>query len=72
MTIPFAIGYILYAIQIIFLLTFTGRYGIFIPVFHFIATLFFIFVMMYSTYRVSFKRSVIWKGREIKVGNKRK
>jgi len=70
--IPFLAGYFFYSVQIIYFLKYIGRYGWIVPVFHTISSLFFVFVMVYATYRVTFIGSVNWKGREIKVGEKGK
>lgn len=66
----FLAGYLFYALQFFYFLHYTGRYGWFIPIFHFISSAFFVFVVLYSFYRVTFVGSVSWKGREIKVGRK--
>ncbi len=66
----FLVGYLFYTFQFFYFLHYTGRYGWFIPIFHFISSAFFIFVILYSFYRVTFVGSVSWKGREIKVGRK--
>lgn len=68
--IPFLAGYLLYSFQYIYILRFTGRYGYAVPFLHFLSSIFFIFIILYSVYRVAFVGSVNWKGREIKVGKK--
>lgn len=70
-SLPFLIGYLIYTAQIIYFLKYTGSYGIFMPVLHCLSSLFFILIMMYSIYRVSFMGSVSWKGRQIKVGGRK-
>ncbi len=65
--LPFLLGYIMYTVQIIYFLKYTGKYGIIVPLFHIISFLFFILIMAYSVYQVSFCGSVTWKGRQIKV-----
>ena len=68
----FVMGYIVYTLQILYFLKYTGRYGITIPLLHFFSSLFFIAVMLYSAYQVTFLGSVLWKGRQIKVGGGKK
>ena len=65
---PFLAGYIIYTMQIIYFLKFTGHYGKIMPVVHFLSSIFFIFVMISSFYQVTFLGSVTWKGRQVKVG----
>ncbi len=69
--LPAAIGYALYALQILYFTKYTGRYGLAMPLFHFISSLFFIVVMLYSIYQVVFMGSVTWKGRRINVKGRR-
>jgi glycosyltransferase involved in cell wall biosynthesis len=69
--LPFSAGYILYALQILYFLKSTGRYGLMIPALHFLSSLFFIAVMLYSIYQVVFRGSISWKGRQIKVKGRR-
>lgn len=64
---PFAAGYALYALQILYFTGNTGDYGLAAPLLHFVPSLFFIVVMLYSVYRVVFLGSVTWKGRQIKL-----
>lgn len=68
--LPWAIGYLLYTAQIIYLVKYTGRFGIAMPVLHLLSTAFFLFVMLYSAYQVAFLGRVAWKGRKIPVGGK--
>jgi len=63
----YEIGYLFYTLQILYFTKYTGRFGIFIPIFHFISTAFFILVTLHSFYQVAFKKKVLWKGREISV-----
>jgi len=65
--LPFLLGYLLYAVQIMYFLKYTGNYGKLIPVLHFLSSIFFVFVMLYSAYQVVFLGCVTWKGRKIKV-----
>lgn len=65
---PFLAGYMIYLLQIIYLLRSTGRFGWVMPVLHILSSAFFIFVMLYSAYQVVFRKSVVWKGRRIRVG----
>lgn len=69
--LPFLAGYIIYTFQIIYFLKGTGRYGWLVPVMHFLSSIFFILMMVYSVYQVSFLGSVTWKGRQIKVGSEK-
>ncbi len=69
--VPLLIGYVLYALQLIYFLKYTGKYGLLMPVLHVFSSLFFIFVILYSAYRIVVKGSVVWKGREISVGKKK-
>jgi len=71
LALPFVAGYILYALQLVYFLKFTGKYGLLMPALHVISSMFFLFVMLYATYRVVVKGSVVWKGREIQVGKKK-
>jgi len=41
------------------------------PLLHFVSSLFFIVIMLYSIYQVVFVGSVTWKGRQIKVKGRR-
>jgi len=38
---------------------------------HFLSSMFFILMMLYSVYQVAFVGSVTWKGRQIKVGGEK-
>jgi hypothetical protein len=64
---PFAAGYALYALQILYFTAHTGDYGLAVPLLHLVSSLFFIVVMLYSVYRVVFLGSVTWKGRQIQL-----
>ncbi|SHE81191.1 Glycosyltransferase involved in cell wall bisynthesis [Thermoanaerobacter uzonensis DSM 18761] len=66
----YEIGYLFYTLQILYFTKYTGRFGIFIPIFHFISTAFFILIILHSFYQVAFKKKVLWKGREISVGRR--
>ena len=65
---PFVIGYILYTIQIIYFVKYVGYFGRIMPVFHFLSSLFFLLVTLFSFYQVTFLGYVSWKGRHIKIG----
>jgi len=69
--LPFLAGYIIYTIQLIYFLNCTGRYGWLVPIMHFLSSMFFILMMLYSVYQVAFVGSVTWKGRQIKVGGEK-
>ncbi len=69
LSIPFLAGYLIYTMQIIYFLKYTGRYGVLMPLLHFLSSLFFLFVLLYSFFQVTFLGSVAWKGRQVKVGN---
>ncbi|MGO4108671.1 glycosyltransferase [Paenibacillus sp. YAF4_2] len=68
--LPFAIGYVLYTLQIYYFVRYTGRFGIWLPIVHILSTVFFLYIMLYSLYQVVFLRQVAWKGRSIKVGGR--
>jgi len=65
--LPFGVGYLAYALQILYFTRHTGRYGLIAPALHCVSSLFFIVIMLYSIYQVVFVGSVAWKGRRIKV-----
>lgn len=65
---PFAIGYILYTIQILFFVKYVGYFGRVMPILHFLSSLFFILVTLFSFYQVTFLGYVSWKGRHIRIG----
>ncbi|HHY81187.1 MAG TPA: glycosyltransferase [Clostridiales bacterium] len=67
----FIIGYLLYCVQIFYFVRYTGYYGVVLPILHFIPSLFFLYVMLYSLYKVSIVGSVPWRGREIQIGGKK-
>jgi hypothetical protein len=67
----FLAGYVFYTAQIIYFLRYTGRYGLLMPLLHPLSSLFFIVIMLYSLYQVTFKGSVSWKGRQVPVGERR-
>jgi glycosyltransferase involved in cell wall biosynthesis len=68
---PFAAGYLLYALQILYFTKYTGGYGLAAPILHFVSSLFFVVIMLYSVYQVVFVGSVTWKGRQINVKGRR-
>jgi 4,4'-diaponeurosporenoate glycosyltransferase len=72
LAIPFLMGYILYTLQILYFIKYTGYFGKLIPLVHFISTLFFLLITLYSLYQVKFLGYVAWKGRHIEVGGKKR
>jgi glycosyltransferase involved in cell wall biosynthesis len=68
---PFLAGYLMYTLQLLYFQKQTGKYGLLMPVLHVISSAFFLYVILYSAYRVVVKGSVVWKGREIQVGKKK-
>ena len=70
--IPFLIGYLIYTLQILYFLKYSGHYGIFMPLLHVLSSLFFILIFLYSIYQVSILGHVSWKGRQIEVGGEKK
>ena len=68
---PLAAGYAVYAAQILYFERDTGRFGVVMPLLHFLPSLFFLAVVLYSAYRVNVRGSVLWKGREVPVGRGR-
>jgi glycosyltransferase involved in cell wall biosynthesis len=67
----FLLGYVMYTVQIMYFLKYTGDYGKIVPVLHFLSFMFFILIMVYSIYQVSFRGSVYWKGRQVEVKSRR-
>ncbi|MFC3799395.1 glycosyltransferase [Cohnella sp. GCM10012308] len=65
-------GYLLYTLQIYYFSRHTGRFGRWLPAVHPISTAFFLYIMLYSSYRVLFVGHVSWKGRKIRIGGDRK
>jgi 4,4'-diaponeurosporenoate glycosyltransferase len=70
--LPLAAGYLLYTLQMIYFIKYSGRFGFWVPALHLLSTVFFLYVMLYSLYRVAFLGSVAWKGRQIEVGGNQK
>jgi len=68
LALPLAVGYLLYTAQMIYFVKYAGRFGAVLPVLHLLSTAFFLYVMLYSLYRVSVTGRVAWKGRHIEVG----
>ncbi|MDG0792935.1 glycosyltransferase [Cohnella ginsengisoli] len=62
-----AAGYLLYTLQIYYFSRHTGRFGLWLPALHPISTAFFLYIMLYSSYRVLIVGHVPWKGRKIRV-----
>jgi 4,4'-diaponeurosporenoate glycosyltransferase len=71
LALPFLAAYLIYTMQIIYFLRYMGRYGRIMPVMHFLSSIFFIIIMLYSIYQVTFRGSVTWKGRQVKVGGRK-
>lgn len=67
---PLLIGYVLYAVQLYFLVRYVGKFGIGMPLLHVLSTLFFLVILIYSAYQVVFRGSVTWKGRNVQVGSR--
>ncbi len=67
--IVFVLGivYFLYSAQFYYLTAYTGRYGWLMPLLHPLASLFFMIVMVYSVFRTTFYKNVLWKGRIVSV-----
>ena len=65
--LPFLVAYLIYTVQILCFLKYTGSYGVLMPFLHFVSSLFFLVIIIYSAYRVVFVGTVSWKGREIRV-----
>ena len=68
---PMIFGYILYALQIYYWVRDVGRFGKITPLLHILSTLFFLIILLYSAYQVTFLGHVVWKGRTVGVGGKR-
>jgi 4,4'-diaponeurosporenoate glycosyltransferase len=49
---------------------YVGKFGKFMPLLHVVSTLFFLLVLLYSSYQVAFRGSVTWKGRDVQVGSR--
>ncbi|CAM4256208.1 glycosyltransferase involved in cell wall biosynthesis [Paenibacillus endophyticus] len=69
--LPLMIGYLIYMLQLFYFAKHVGVFGILIPVFHFVSSLFFLIVMGYSLYQVVVLGKVKWKGRYVKVRGRR-
>lgn len=65
-----AVGYLLYAAQMLHLSKFVGSFRPLVPLVHLLPLLTFVFMLLYSLYQVAVKREVVWKGRQIQVGRK--
>jgi hypothetical protein len=65
-----AVGYLLYAVQMMHLSKYGGSFGIIVPLLHVLSVLTFVLMLLYSLYQVAVKREVVWKGRQIQVGRK--
>lgn len=60
-------GYVIYTLQIFYLIQYVGKFGKLMPFIHILSTLFFLVVLLYSAYQVVFIGAVSWKGRAIQV-----
>ncbi|THF84590.1 glycosyltransferase [Cohnella fermenti] len=65
------VGYALYTLQIFYFVRYTGRFGWMVPLVHLLSSAFFLFIMLYSLFRVLFVGNVAWKGRNIEIGGRR-
>ncbi|OXS56341.1 glycosyl transferase family 2 [Cohnella sp. CIP 111063] len=70
--LPLAMGYVLYTVQLLYLMRYVGFFGIVVPLLHPLAVLFFLIVMLYSLYQVAVLGRVRWKGRDVRVGSGRR
>ncbi|MDF2724550.1 MAG: glycosyl transferase family 2 [Paenibacillus sp.] len=68
---PLLVGYVLYTVQIYYFVRYTGRFGRWLPAVHMLSSVFFLYIMLYSIYRVLFFGRVAWKGRQIEVGGRK-
>lgn len=66
--VPLAFGYAIYALQIHYLLKYTGSFGRAAPLLHVFSTLFFLIILLYSAYRAMFLGRMRWKGRTVEIG----
>lgn len=66
--LPLAAGYIAYALQIYAFSRHTGRFGPWLPALHLLSTAFFLYILLYSAYRLLFVGHVPWKGRQVGIG----
>ncbi len=64
----FLISYLIYTVQIFYFVKYTGNYKVFIPVFHGLSSLFMVYIMLYSHYRLKIVGSIPWKGRQVHAG----
>ncbi|REJ15651.1 MAG: glycosyl transferase family 2 [Caldibacillus debilis] len=69
--VPLLAGYFLYMLEIMYLARHAGNYGFWMPVFYLVPLLFFLTVMLYSTYQTHIRKKVLWKGRYVKVGKRK-
>lgn len=70
--LPLFIGYLLYTIHIFYIIKDIGNFGLIIPTFHILTTIFFIVMFIYSAYQTMFRKSVLWKDRYIPLEGKRR
>ena len=68
---PLAVGYVLYTLQLLYWTRYVGHFGKVMPFLHILSMIFFLVMLLYSMYQVSFRGTVVWKGREIEVGRSR-
>ena len=64
----FLVSYLIYTVQIFYFVKYTGNYKALIPVFHGLSSLFMIYIMLYSHYRLNIVGSIPWKGRQVHAG----
>ncbi|MBB6637705.1 glycosyltransferase [Cohnella thailandensis] len=69
---PLRVGYAIYTLQILYFVRYTGRFGFAVPILHLLSSAFFLFIMLYSLFRVLFVGNVAWKGRNIEIGGRQK
>ncbi|MDR6882025.1 glycosyltransferase [Bacillus sp. 3255] len=69
--LPLFMGYLIYTLQMFYLVRYIGVFGWIMLVLHICSTLFLIAVMAYSAYQVVFRGHVAWKGRQVRVGSRR-
>lgn len=67
---PLLLGYVAYALQLMYMNRYKGNFGFVMPLLHICSTFFFLIVLGYSAYQVVGRRQVIWKGRQISIGRK--
>jgi hypothetical protein len=63
--------YLIYAVQIFIAARMLGDFGIFLPIFHFIPSTFFVMVFSFAAAKLLIAGKVSWKGRIIMIREKR-